>query len=190
MTEGIVIFGLLSAVSIVPGVGSNRVPEGVGLGSSKISLDDVASSEVGLEGSGAEGNESEIVGAVVTFKIEAFQVTVVPGKIGQGGTSLDDRLLGCVPVVVGGSEEAARCGSDEGQQNNQNFVHHYDIFINSNIAEKNLMYLSINMPSDLWAVPYIHPFLYRSLYYDNRKVVLRQQTTRFKFKKKKVNCIQ
>lgn len=189
MTEGIVIFSLLSAVGIVPGVGSNRVPEGVGLGSSSISLDDVASSEVGLEGSGVEGNESEIVGAVITFKIEAFQVTVVPGKIGHGGTSLDDRLLGGVPVVVG-SEEAARCGSDEGQQNNQNFVHHYDMFINSNIAEKNLMYLCINMPSDLWAAPYIHPFLYRNLYYDNRKVVSSQQTTRFKFKNKKVNCIQ
>jgi len=149
LTEGIVIFGLFSAVSIVPGVGSNRVPEGVSLGSSSISLDDVASSEIGPEGSGVEGNESEIVGAVVTFEIEAFQVTVVPGEISQGSTSLDDRLLGGVPVVVGGSEEAARCGSEEGQQNNQNFVHHYDMFINFNIVEKNLMYLTITTSSDL-----------------------------------------
>ena len=146
MAEGIVIFGLFSAVIIIPGVGGNGVPEGVGLSSSSISFNDVAGSKVGLEGSGVEGDESEIVGAVVAFKIEAFQVAVVPSNISQGSTSLNKTLLGSVPVVVSGSEEAARCGGDEGQQNNQNFVHHNDIFINSNIVEKHLMYL-VNLMS-------------------------------------------
>lgn len=140
MTEGVVIFGLFSAVIIVPGIGGDRVPEGISLSCSSISLDDVASSEVGLEGSSVEGNESEIVGAVVTFKIETFQVAVVPGDIREWSTSLNKLLLGSVPVVMR-SEEAAGCSSDEGQQYNENFVHHNDMFINSNIAEKHLMYL-------------------------------------------------
>ena len=82
LAEGVVIFGFLSAVGIIPGVGGDAVPESVSLGSSGIGLYDVAGSEVGLEGAGVEGDEGEIVGAVVALEVETLEVAVVPGLIG------------------------------------------------------------------------------------------------------------
>lgn len=113
--ECVVVFGLLAAVGVVPDIGGDGVPEGVGLGSGGVELLDVAGSEVGLEDGLGEGDEDEVVGGVAPFQEEALQVAVVPGEVGEGGVGLDDSLGGGVPVVVG-AEEAAGGEGDQGDQ--------------------------------------------------------------------------
>ena len=100
----IVIFSFLSAVGVVPSVGGNGVPKSIGFGSSGISFDDIAGTEVGFEGSSIEGDEGEVGGGVVTFKVKAFQIAVVPCNISKRSSSLNKTFLGSVPVVMGSEE--------------------------------------------------------------------------------------
>lgn len=117
-----VVFGFLAAVGVVEGVGGNGVPEGIGLLAGGVSIDDIAGSEVGLEDRLAESDEDEVLARVVVLKIEALEIAVVPGEVREGGSGLDDRLLGGVPVVMGSKETGGGC-CEKCNQNNQGLVH-------------------------------------------------------------------
>ena len=95
-----VVGGVSSAVSVVPGVvGDNGVPESVVSGSVGENGPHEAGGEVGLEEPGVEVDPDEVGGRVVVLKVEALQVTVVPGEV-KGRTILGDDFLCSVPVLV------------------------------------------------------------------------------------------
>ena len=133
----IVVFSLLSAISFIPGVGGNGVPKSIGLGlGGRIDFDDVASSEVGFEDGLGESKEAEVSCGVVSLKVEALVVAVVPGSVSEFSLGLDDGFLGSVPVVVAGSQETSGGEGEESQEDNQNFTHLNLWYVyNSNIRE-------------------------------------------------------
>ena len=104
---GPVVGGVSSTVCVVPGVvGDNSVPEGISCisTSSGTGGSDEASGKVGLEESLAEVDVDKVLAGVVVFEVEALEITVVPGVVGEWDTGGDEFLLGGVPIIVASDE--------------------------------------------------------------------------------------
>lgn len=103
-TKSVVIFGFLSAVGVIPGVeGGLLVPKSVSFLAGGILINDVASSEVGLEGRLSEGNEDKVLASVPSLQVEAFHIAVIPGVV-EGGSLFAESFSSCVPIVMGTKE--------------------------------------------------------------------------------------
>ena len=118
---GGVVFVVFSAVFLVESVGGDCVPETI-----TVSASDVASCKVGFVGGFLEVEDYEVGVGVVVFEVEALQIAVVPGDVGEGDSGHSCFFVGGVPVLVAefvGLEASANC--EEGAKQYQYLVVHF-----------------------------------------------------------------
>lgn len=97
----VVVDCISPTVGIIPGIICNQsVPQLIGGRSHSCQSANEAGREVGLEEAWVEVDVDEVKARIVMLKVEALEVTIVPGVVGIRGSRFDPSLQGSVPVLM------------------------------------------------------------------------------------------